>query len=44
MKIEIDRGQESLLKLLNQEIYDFVKIALRSQEKIAQGILMKKAA
>lgn len=25
MKIEIDRGQESLLKLLNQEIYDFCK-------------------
>lgn len=25
MKIEIDRGQESLLKLLNQEIYEFCK-------------------
>lgn len=25
MKIEIDRGQESLLKVLNQEIYDFCK-------------------
>ena len=25
MKIEIDRGQEGLLKVLNQEIYDFCK-------------------
>lgn len=25
MKIEIDRGQEGLLKLLNQEIYEFCK-------------------
>ena len=25
MKTEIDRGQESLLKVLNQEIYDFCK-------------------
>lgn len=25
MKVEIERGQESLLKILNQEIYEFCK-------------------
>lgn len=28
MKIEIDRGQEGLLKLLNQEIYEFCRDCL----------------